>query len=211
MATDIALMSSTEFGEVFEPYVKGRGASSTMPQKCNPISCEVIVGAAKTVRHLAGLALDATVQDFERSTGPWQAEWVAYPEAFLHTAGAVSQARFIVAGLQVDPARMRHNLSLTGGVISAEAVMMALAPSLGRNEAHEVVYAACREAWTQKCPLAEILKSMESITRCFSPEAIDELCAPENYLGLAGEMVDRALARPSPQVGGRAKAEKLKS
>lgn len=193
MATDIALMSSTEFGEVFEPFVKGRGASSTMPQKCNPISCEVMIGAAKTVRHLAGLALEAAVQDFERSTGPWQSEWVAYPEAFLHTAGSVSQARFVMAGLQVDTARMGHNLSLTGGIISAEAVMMALAPALGRNEAHELVYAACREAWTRKLTLAEVLKEESLIARHFSPEEIDALCAPENYLGQAGEMVDRAL------------------
>lgn len=146
IALDVSLMMANEFGEVFEPFVKGRGASSTMPQKRNPISCEVIIGAAKTVRHLAGLALDAAVQDFERATGPWQAEWVALPEAFLHSAGATAQALFMLKGLEVDAARMAQNLNSSGGLIVAEAVMMGLAPKLGRNEAHDIVYAACREA-----------------------------------------------------------------
>ena len=194
MALDISLMMANEFSEVFEPFVPGRGASSTMPQKRNPISCEVMIGAAKTVRHLAGLALDGAVQDFERATGPWQAEWVALPEAFLHTAGSVSQALFMLSGLEVDTQRMRQNLDSTHGLIVAEAVMMGLAPALGRNEAHDVVYAACRVALEQKRSLAEVLKAREDVTRWVSLAQIDAMCEPTNYLGCAAQMVDKALA-----------------
>lgn len=194
MALDVSLMMANEFGEVFEPFVQGRGASSTMPQKRNPISCEVMIGAAKTVRHLAGLALDGAVQDFERATGPWQAEWVALPEAFLHTAGAVSQALFMLTGLEVDTQCMRQNLDSTGGLIVAEAVMMGLAPALGRNEAHDVVYAACRIALEQKRTLADVLKANDDVTRLVSLAQIDAMCEPTNYLGCAAQMVDKALA-----------------
>lgn len=197
MALDVSLMMANELGEVFEPFVQGRGASSTMPQKRNPISCEVMIGAAKTVRHLAGLALDGAVQDFERATGPWQAEWVAIPEAFLHTAGAVSQALFMLSGLEVDTQRMRQNLDSTGGLIVAEAVMMGLAPVLGRNEAHDVVYAACRTALEHKRTLAEVLKANAEVTRLVSAAQIDALCEPVNYLGCAAQMVDRVLAAPA--------------
>jgi 3-carboxy-cis,cis-muconate cycloisomerase len=197
MALDVSLMMANELGEVFEPFVQGRGASSTMPQKRNPISCEVMIGAAKTVRHLAGLALDGAVQDFERATGPWQAEWVAIPEAFLHTAGAVSQALFMLSGLEVDTQRMRQNLDSTGGLIVAEAVMMGLAPVLGRNEAHDVVYAACRTALEHKRTLAEVLKANAEVTRLVSAAQIDALCEPVNYLGCAAQMVDRVLAGPA--------------
>ncbi|MFZ9371652.1 MAG: lyase family protein, partial [Limnohabitans sp.] len=197
MAFDVSLMMANEFSEVFEPFVPGRGASSTMPQKRNPISCEVMIGAAKTVRHLAGLALDGAVQDFERATGPWQAEWVAIPEAFLHTAGAVSQAVFMLTGLEVDTVRMKHNLDSTGGLIVAEAVMMGLAPILGRNEAHDVVYAACRTALTDKRTLADVLKAMPEVTRLVSAAQIDHCCDPINYLGTAPQMVDQALAIPA--------------
>ena len=102
IALDIMLMAQTEFGEVYEPFVKGRGASSTMPQKRNPISCELMLAAAKAVRQHAGLMLDAMVQDFERATGPWHAEWIAIPESFVLTAGALHQAKFALGGLIVD-------------------------------------------------------------------------------------------------------------
>lgn len=197
MAFDVSLMMANEFSEVFEPFVQGRGASSTMPQKRNPISCEVMIGAAKTVRHLAGLALDGAVQDFERATGPWQAEWVAIPEAFLHTAGAVSQAVFMLSGLEVDTARMKQNLDSTGGLIVAEAVMMGLAPILGRNEAHDVVYAACRTALQHKRTLADVLKAMPEVTGLVSTAQIEHFCDPVNYLGTAPQMVDKALAMPA--------------
>ena len=133
IATDVMLMMQTEVGEAFEPFVQGRGSSSTMPQKRNPISCEFILAAAKVVRQQAGLMLDAMAADHERATGPWQLEWVAVPEAFIATSGALRQARFMLEGLIVDAGRMRRNLDLTGGLIVAEAVMMALAEHTGRG------------------------------------------------------------------------------
>src|SRR5262249_35029498 len=136
IAYDVMLMSATEFGEAAEPFVQGRGSSSTMPQKRNPISCELILAAAKVLRQHAGLVLDAVVTDFERATGPWHLEWVALPEAFGYAAGALHQTRFMLGGLIVDADRMAKNLAMTHGLIVAEAVMMGLAPHTGRNEAH---------------------------------------------------------------------------
>ncbi len=144
VALDIMIMASTEFAEVYEPFVKGRGASSTMPQKRNPISSELMLAAAKAVRQHAGLMADAMVQDFERATGPWHAEWMAIPESFVLTAGALHQAKFALGGLIVDEKKMAANLDISRGLIVAEAVMMGLAPQLGRQEAHDVVYDACR-------------------------------------------------------------------
>ncbi len=146
IAFDVMLMSATEFGEAAEPFVAGRGSSSTMPQKRNPISCELILAAAKVLRQHAGLALDAMVSDFERATGPWHVEWIALPESFGYAAGALHQAEFMLGGLIVDPSRMARNLGMTHGLIVAEAVMMGLAPHTGRTEAHDLVYDACRLA-----------------------------------------------------------------
>ncbi len=129
IAFDIMLMSATEFGEAAEPFVAGRGSSSTMPQKRNPISCELILAAAKALRQHAGLVLDAMVSDFERATGPWHVEWIALPESFGYAAGALHQADFMLGGLIVDPSRMEKNLGMTHGLIVAEAVMMGLAPA----------------------------------------------------------------------------------
>jgi 3-carboxy-cis,cis-muconate cycloisomerase len=131
IALDITIMASTEYGELFEPFVKGRGASSTMPQKRNPISSELMIAAAKAVRQQAGLMMDAAIQDLERATGPWHAEWIAIPEAFVLTAGALHQAKFALGGLIVDAARMTRNLDMSNGLIVAEAVMMRLAPAGG--------------------------------------------------------------------------------
>ncbi|MEK9642200.1 MAG: adenylosuccinate lyase family protein, partial [Paracoccaceae bacterium] len=127
IATDVMLLMTTELQEAFEPFVKGRGASSTMPQKRNPISCEIIRGSARLVRSHASACLDAMEADFERATGPWHVEWIAVPEAFVLTSGALSQANFMLAGLEVDTDRMRRNLEASNGLIMAEAVMMGLA------------------------------------------------------------------------------------
>lgn len=196
VALDVMMMMTSELGEVYEPFVKGRGASSTMPQKRNPISCELMYAAAKGVRQQAGLMLDAMIQDFERSTGPWQAEWIAIPEAFALSAASLGQARFMLAGLEVRPERMRANLDMTQGLIVAEAVMMGLAPALGRQVAHDVVYAACRMANDQRISLLDALLAQGEATAQLDVEELTRLTDPANYLGLAPEMVDRALANP---------------
>jgi 3-carboxy-cis,cis-muconate cycloisomerase len=194
IALDIMIMASTEFAELYEPFVKGRGASSTMPQKRNPISSELMLAASKAVRQHAGLMLDAMVQDFERATGPWHAEWMAIPESFVLTAGALHQAKFALAGLVVDEKQMAKNLGISRGLIVAEAVMMGLAPQIGRQEAHDIVYDACRLANQNGLTLADALAADPRVSARIDRATIDRLTSPGNYLGLAPEMVDRVLA-----------------
>jgi 3-carboxy-cis,cis-muconate cycloisomerase len=194
IALDLMVMASTEFGEVYEPFVKGRGASSTMPQKRNPISSELMLAAAKGVRQHAGLMLDAMVQDFERATGPWHAEWMAIPEAFVLAAGALNQARFALGGLIVDEARMAKNLAMSNGLIVAEAVMMRMAPIIGRQDAHDIVYAACRIVNERGGTLADVLADDPQVSEHFDRAAIEDMTDPANYSGLAAQMVDRVLA-----------------
>jgi len=194
IALDIMIMASTEFAEVAEPFVKGRGASSTMPQKRNPISSELMLAASKAVRQHAGLMVDAMVQDFERATGPWHAEWIAIPEGFILTAGALHQAKFALGGLVVNTGQMKHNLGLTKGLIVAEAVMMNMAPYTGRQQAHDIVYDACRAVNEQGGTLADALAALPAVTEHFDRAAIDRMTDPANYLGLAPDMVDRAVA-----------------
>jgi len=193
IATDVMLLMQTEVGEAFEPFVAGRGSSSTMPQKRNPIACEFILAMAKIVRQHAGLMLDAMAADHERATGPWQLEWAALPEAFIAAGGALRQARFMLEGLVVDAGRMRRNLDITGGLIVAEAVMMALAPHIGRGEAHDIVYGACRAAIDSGSTLLVELERRPEVTRHLPPERLAQLTDPVNYLGSAQAMVDRAL------------------
>ncbi|MHB8668673.1 MAG: 3-carboxy-cis,cis-muconate cycloisomerase [Burkholderiales bacterium] len=193
IASDVMMMMSTEFGEVFEPFEHGRGASSTMPQKRNPISAELILACAKLVRQHCALMLDAMVQDFERATGPWHAEWIALPESYIATAGALRQAKLMLAGLSVDTARMQRNLDLSSGLIVAEAVMMGLAPKLGRQVAHDLVYAACRSAVESGRPLLELLAADAQVNAHLARAELERLLDPHNYLGSAAQMVDRSL------------------
>ena len=195
IATDAMMMSATEFGEVSEPFVPGRGASSTMPQKRNPISSELMLAAAKAVRQHVATMLDGMIHDFERATGPWHLEWVSLPESFLLTASSLANAKFMLAGLVVHEQRMRENLDLTHGLIVAEAVMMAAAPKLGRQHAHDVVYDACRKAIEGGGQLADILAEVPDIVDALGGvAAIRKHCDPANYLGLCGQMTDRVLA-----------------
>src|SRR6059058_5181087 len=194
IALDIMIMASTEFAELYEPFVKGRGASSTMPQKRNPISSELMLACSKAVRQHVGLMLDAMVQDLERATGPWHAEWMAIPESFVLTAGALAQAKFALHGLVVDEKQMAKNLDISRGLIVAEAVMMGLAPAIGRQEAHDVVYDACRLANEKNLTLADALSADPQVSARIDRATIERLTSPGNYLGLAPEMVDRVLA-----------------
>lgn len=193
IAFDVSVMMSTEVGEVSEPYARHRGASSTMPQKRNPISCELIIAAAKMVRQHAGLMLDAMVHDFERATGSWHVEWAAIPESFGLTSGALAQAGFMLSGLVVHPDRMLANLGISKGLIVAEAVMMALAPITGRQAAHDLVYAACRDAAETDRPLFDVLAEVRDVVVPLGHERLRSLTDPANYLGSASRMTDRLL------------------
>lgn len=199
IAYDVMILASNEFGEVFEPFVTGRGASSTMPQKRNPISSELMLACAKGVRQHAGLMLDSMIQDFERATGPWHTEWIAIPESFVLTAGALKQAKFMLGGLIVDEDKMRKNLGITNGLIVAEAVMMGLAPYTGRQQAHDIVYAACRTVNERGGSLAEALSHIPEVTAHLNREEIEGLTNPANYLGVTSEMIEHTLAYSKKQ------------
>jgi 3-carboxy-cis,cis-muconate cycloisomerase len=135
------------------------------------------------------------VADHERSTGPWEIEWIVLPEAFVLTAGALNQSKQVCAGLEVDAGRMRENLDLTHGLVVSEAVMMGLSPYLGRQYAHDLVYDLCRDAVKQQKPLLDLLAANAEITKHVDRKKLAELCDPSNYLGLSGVMVDRVLAQ----------------
>ncbi len=194
IATDVKLMMQTEVEEVYEPFAEGRGSSSTMPQKRNPISSNYITACVAMVRQNVAALLDAMVEDHERATGPWEIEWIAVPEIFMLSAAALAQARFLVAGLEVDPVRMRANLDLTRGLIVSEAVMMGLGPHLGRQRAHDLVYDICRAVIATGRPFLDLLAENPEIKPHMDRAALAKLVDPANYLGLAGVMVDRVLA-----------------
>jgi len=195
IAMDVKLMMQTEVGEVYEPFAHGRGSSSTMPQKRNPISSCYIHAAVSMVRQHAAALLDACIADHERSTGPWEIEWIALPEAFCLTAGALRQTRFVLEGLEVDVRRMRRNLDMTNGLVMSEAVMMGLGPYIGREYAHDLVYDLCRQALSEDRPLIDLLASHPEIAKHLDRPALERMCDPASYLGQAGVMVDRVLAR----------------
>ena len=197
ISMDVKLLMQTEVAEVYEPFHDARGSSSTMPQKRNPISCLYIHSTAALVRQHVAALLEAAVADHERSTGPWEIEWIALPEIFLLTSGALAQTRLLVSGLEVDAARMRANLDLTRGMIVSEAVMMELGPHLGRQRAHDLVYDICRKVAATGEPLLELLARDREIARHLDRAQLSKICDPANYLGLAGEMVDRVLAGES--------------
>src|SRR5499433_2015990 len=194
ISMDVKLLMQTEVAEVYEPFHEGRGSSSTMPQKRNPISCLYIHAATALVRQQVAALLEAAVADHERSTGPWEIEWIALPEIFLLASGALAQTKLMLSGLEVDADRMRANLDLTRGTIVSEAVMMGLGPHLGRQRAHDLVYDICRKVTASGEPLVEVLARDADIARHLTRAQLEKMCDPGAYLGLAGDMVDRVLA-----------------
>jgi 3-carboxy-cis,cis-muconate cycloisomerase len=194
IAFDVKLLMQTEVEEVQEPFHQGRGSSSTMPQKRNPISSVYITAQTAMVKQLVAALLEAMVEDHERATGPWEIEWIALPEIFMLAAGALAQTRFLVEGLQVNEKKMRENLGITKGLIMSEAVMMGLGDKMGRNYAHDVVYDICREVVKTGRPLIDLLEENDEIKKYADRKTLEKLVDPANYLGVAGEMVDRVLA-----------------
>ena len=194
IAFDVKLLMQTEVEEVQEPFHQGRGSSSTMPQKRNPISSVYITAQTAIAKQLVAALLEAQVEDHERSTGPWEIEWIALPEIFMLAAGALAQTRFVVEGLQVNEQKMRENLFITKGLLMSEAVMMGLGDKMGRNYAHDVVYDICREVVKTGRPLVDLLEENEEIRKHADRKKLEQLVDPANYLGVAGEMVDRVLA-----------------
>ena len=193
MARDISLAMQTEVGELFEPAGEGRGGSSTMPHKRNPVGCAVVLAAAQRVPPLVATMLASMPQEHERGLGGWHAEWQTLPEIFRLTAGAVSQMRQIVMGLEVDAARMSANIDMTNGLVLAESVGAALAVSMGRLAAHKLVEEASRRAIAVQRSLESILTEMPAVTDHLSPERLHLLLNPADYLGSTEQMIARTL------------------
>ncbi len=193
IARDISLHAQTEVAEVFEPSGEGRGGSSTMPHKRNPVTSAVVLSTATRVPGLVSTMLSAMVQEEERGLGGWHAEWETLPEIVRLAAGALHQMAETVPNLQIDAARMQENLGLTQGLIFAEAATMALSEKMGRSAAHQVVEAACGRAQHEKRHLREVLAEDAQVGKCLSSAEIDGLFDPRRYLGAAEAFVDRVV------------------
>jgi 3-carboxy-cis,cis-muconate cycloisomerase len=194
IARDVSLMMQTDVGEAFEPSGEGRGGSSTMPHKRNPVASASALGAATMAPNLAATIFAAQVQDHERSAGPWHAEWPTLPTLLLVTSGALAAIVDIAEGLEVDAAKMRSNLDTAHGLIMAEAVTFALAETLGKSDAHHLVEAASKTAAAEKKHLRDVLTADPKVTAQLSTDAIAKLFEPMDYQGASQALIDRLLA-----------------
>lgn len=194
IATDISLLSQTEVAEVFEPAEKGRGGSSTMPHKRNPVACAAVLSAATRVPGLVSTMLAAMPQEHERGLGGWHAEWETLPAIVSLAGGAAHTMAKLVPRLEVDAERMRQNLDETQGLIFAEAVSMALAEKIGKAKAHEAVEVACDASRKDGIHLRDVVHDDDAIGKHFADGEIGELFDASRYLGMAEEFVDRVVA-----------------
>ena len=193
MARDWSLMMQTEIAEVFEPTAKGRGGSSTMPHKRNPVAAASILAAANRVPALMSSMYQSMVQEHERSLGAWHAEWLAVPEIFQLCAGALQRTVEVLQGLEVNSKNMQRNIETTQGLIMAEAVMMALAPKMGRLNAHHLVEKACQQAVAEQSHLQDIVSSFAEVKQHFSTDELTRIFKPESYLGNIQDQIDAVL------------------
>jgi 3-carboxy-cis,cis-muconate cycloisomerase len=194
IARDIQLMMQTDVAEAFEPSGEGRGGSSTMPHKRNPVAAATALAAATMAPSLAATIFAAQVQDHERSAGPWHAEWPTLPTLQLVTSGALAAIVDIAEGLEVDAARMRVNLDATHGLIMAEAVMMALAEKIGKSEAHHLLEVASKKAITEKTHLRDVLTKDPKVAAHLGAARLTKLFEPMAYQGASQTLIDRLLA-----------------
>ncbi len=194
IARDVQLMMQTDVAEAFEPSGEGRGGSSTMPHKRNPVAAATALAAAIMAPNLAATMFAAQVGDHERSAGPWHAEWPTLPNLLLVTSGALAAIVDIAEGLEVDVARMGVNLEATGGLIMAEAAAFALAEKIGKREAHRLVEAASKKAIAEKKGLREVLSGDAKVTAHLSADRLAKLFEPMAYQGASQALIDRLLA-----------------
>ena len=193
IARDVSLLMQTDVAEAFEPAGEGRGGSSTMPHKRNPVAAASALGAATMAPQLAATILAAQVQDHERSAGPWHAEWPTLPQLMLVTSGALAAVVDLAEGLDVDAARMRQNLDATHGLIMAEAVTFALAETIGKSDAHQLVESASKRAVVEKTHLREVLSADSRVAKHLTPQKIAALFEPMAYQGASQALIDRLL------------------
>jgi 3-carboxy-cis,cis-muconate cycloisomerase len=194
IARDVSLMMQTDVAEAFEPSGEGRGGSSTMPHKRNPVAAASALGAATMAPNLAATIFAAQVQEHERSAGPWHAEWPTLPTLLLVTSGALAATVELAEGLEVDAARMRANLDATGGLIMAEAVSMAIAEKIGKSEAHHLIEQASKKAVAEKKHLRDVLAADSKVTSELGADRLAELFEPMAYQGASQALIDRLLA-----------------
>jgi 3-carboxy-cis,cis-muconate cycloisomerase len=194
IARDVSLMMQTDVAEAFEPAGEGRGGSSTMPHKRNPVAAPTALAAATMAPNLAATIFAAQVHDHERSAGPWHAEWPTLPTLLLVTSGALAAIVDIAEGLEVDVARMRSNLDATHGLIMAEAVTMALAERVGKSDAHHLVEAASKKAVAEKKHLRDVLTKDPKVAAQLAADQIAKLFEPMAYQGASQALIDRLLA-----------------
>ncbi|MEA2910828.1 MAG: 3-carboxy-cis,cis-muconate cycloisomerase [Bradyrhizobium sp.] len=194
IARDVQLMMQTDVAEAFEPSGEGRGGSSTMPHKRNPVAAATALAAATMAPSLAATIFAAQVQDHERSAGPWHAEWPTLPTLLLVTSGALAAIVDIAEGLEVDAVRMRANLDATGGLIMAEAVTFALAEKIGKSEAHHLMEAASKKAVAGKKHLRDVLAKDPKVSAHLSADKLTKLFEPMAYQGVSQALIDRLLA-----------------
>ena len=194
IARDVSLMMQTDVAEAFEPSGEGRGGSSTMPHKRNPVAAASALAAATMAPNLAATIFAAQVGDHERSAGPWHAEWPTLPMLMLVMSGALAAIVDIAEGLEVDTARMRANLHATQGLIMAEAVSMALAEKIGKSNAHHLIEAASKQAVAERKHLRDVLTADAKITAHLNAEKLAKLFEPMAYQGASQALIDRLLA-----------------
>jgi 3-carboxy-cis,cis-muconate cycloisomerase len=197
MARDLALLMQTGIEEVLAPDTPGKGGSSSMPQKRNPVDAALVLSAAIRVPALVSVMLSAMVQEHERGLGTWHAEWETLPEICMLCSGALAYMTHAIEGLHVDTQRMRENLHGSGGMIVAEAVSVALARKIGRAAAHEIIEAAARRAIEQKASLLDVLKNDAKVRQHLSAAELERLLDASGYLGAAEAFVARVLAARS--------------
>lgn len=195
LGRDLSLLMQTEVGELFEPSAPGKGGSSTMPHKRNPVGAAVLIGAATRAPGLVATMFAAMPQEHERSLGLWHAEWGTLPELCCLVSGALQQALLMVPELEVDAERMARNLDLTRGLALAEAVSIALAQRIGRDAAHHLVEQCCKQAVKESAHLREVLGANVEVAAQLSAEELDRLLDPAHYLGQARRWVERAVAQ----------------
>jgi 3-carboxy-cis,cis-muconate cycloisomerase len=194
IARDVSLMAQTEVREALEPSAPGKGGSSTLPHKRNPVGSAVVLAAAIRVPALVSTMLAAMVQEQERGLGGWHAEWETLPEIFLLAAGALSHTIQIVDGLEVHEEKMTHNLTATHGLILAEAVAIALAKHMGKLPAHHLIERAAGKALESGRSMQDVLLEDKQVREHLSETEINKLLDPKNYTGSAESMIDQVLA-----------------
>ncbi len=194
IAGDVALLAQTEVGEASEGVAPGKGGSSAMPQKHNPVDATSASAAARLAIGSVPVLLSAMAQEHERAVGGWQAEWAAIPDLFRYTSGAVEGVRVALAGLQVDPIRMKANLNLTGGLPMAESLTMALASRIGRPEAYRIVQTLCTHVSGPESSLRQVALEDQQVRSILSSAEIDRALDPAGYTGSTDAFIDRAIA-----------------